>query len=63
MALVPAWDTRTGMPVAHLVPDHYFAHPVLGANLSPTDPAPKPAKPTEPAPKPAAPPVDPKKEA
>ena len=45
MALVPAWDKRTGKPLRDLVPDHYFEHPIFGVHLSPTEPASKPVKP------------------
>lgn len=65
MALVPAWDKRTGEPLAQLVPEHYFTHPQLGVNLSPTAPVtpnPKPADP-EPTKPTGAKPADPKKEA
>lgn len=34
MALVDAYDTRTGKKLAHLVPEHLIGHPVLGPNLS-----------------------------
>lgn len=34
MALVDAYDTRTGKKLAHLVPEHLIGHPVLGSNLS-----------------------------
>lgn len=29
MALVPAYDARTGKKLPQLVPDHWFDHPVL----------------------------------
>ena len=49
MTLVPAWDTRTGKPLPHLVPDRWFGT-ALGEHLSPTDPnlKPKPVKPADP---------------
>ena len=40
MALVPAYDTRTGQLVEHLVPDTWIGHPVLGPHLSTEPPAP-----------------------
>ena len=40
MALVPAYDTRTGELVEHLVPDTWIGHPVLGPHLSTEPPAP-----------------------
>lgn len=39
MALVPAYDTRTGQLVEHLVPDTWIGHPVLGPHLSTEPPA------------------------
>ena len=38
MALVPAYDTRTGQLVEHLVPDTWIGHPVLGPHLSANPP-------------------------
>lgn len=32
MALVEAFDKRTGEPVPHLVPEHYFDNPKLRGN-------------------------------
>lgn len=32
MALVEAFDKRTGKPVPHLVPEHYFDNPKLRGN-------------------------------
>lgn len=47
MALVPAWDKRTGEPLDHLVPERWFGTP-LAANLSRTDPtAPATPAPTQ----------------
>lgn len=34
MALVDAWDKRTGEKLPHFVPKHLIGHPVLGAHLS-----------------------------
>lgn len=30
MALVQAYDAKTGEKVSHLIPEHWFDHPVLG---------------------------------
>ena len=38
MALVPAYDTRTGQLVEHLVPDTWIGHPILGPHLSANPP-------------------------
>lgn len=36
MALVDAYDTRTGENLQHRVPAHFIGHPVLGEHLSKT---------------------------
>ena len=55
MTLVPAWDKRTGEPVAP-TPESWIGHPVLGPHLTATKPEPvpepEPTASTE-APKPA----------
>lgn len=33
MALVDAWDKRTGKRVPHLVPEHHIGHKIFGPNL------------------------------
>lgn len=38
MALIDAWDKRTGKRVPHLVPAHHVGHPFLGPNLVPSPP-------------------------
>lgn len=38
MALVPAYDTRTGEKLPYFVPEHHITHPVLGKHLSRTEP-------------------------
>lgn len=38
MALVPAYDTRTGEKLPYFVPQHHIEHPVLGKHLSATKP-------------------------
>lgn len=37
MALVRAWNTRSGEWQS--IPDHWIGHPVLGADFSPTKPS------------------------
>lgn len=37
MALVPAWDKRTGKRVA-LTPEPWIGHPILGPHLTATPP-------------------------
>ena len=44
MALVPAYDTRTGEKLPYFVPQHHIDHPVLGKYLSATPPKPPTAK-------------------
>lgn len=34
MALIDAYDTRTGEKLPQLVPEHWIDHPVLGVHLS-----------------------------
>lgn len=36
MALIDAYDTRTGKKVPHRVPEHFVGHPALGPHLSKT---------------------------
>lgn len=33
MAMVPAYDRRTGRKLPHYVPEHWFDHPVLGKHV------------------------------
>jgi len=33
MAMVPAYDSRTGRKMPHHVPEHWFDHPVLGKHV------------------------------
>lgn len=44
MALVTAWDKKTGEKLPHLVPEHWIGHPTLGKDLTTTQPAPTAAK-------------------
>lgn len=34
MALVDAYDTRTGKKLPYLVPEHHFDHPIFGRHIS-----------------------------
>lgn len=38
MALVPAYDTRTGQKLPYFVPAHHIDHPKFGKFLSATEP-------------------------
>lgn len=44
MALVPAYDKRTGKKLPYFVPAHHIEHPVLGKYLSASPPKPPTAK-------------------
>ena len=50
MALVPAWDKKTGEPLAHLVPARWEGTP-LAAGITYTDPKQKAAPDADKAPK------------
>lgn len=36
MALIEAYDTRTGERLPYLVPEHFVGHPALGPHMSKT---------------------------